>query len=61
MPTIDWLQFIQYSAIQVLRELLREASRSGKTVETLLQEAEKQTGLNKETADALLALLAKDE
>lgn len=61
MPTLDWLQLIQYSAIQVLRELLREASRSGKTVETLLQEAEKQTGLNKEKADALLALLTKDE
>lgn len=61
MPTIDWLQFIQYSAIQVLRELLREASRSGKTVETLLQEAEKQTGVNKEKADALLALLTKGE
>lgn len=61
MGTVNWLQFIQYSAIQLLRELLREASRSGKTIEQLLSEAEKQTGLNKDKADALLAKLREEE
>ena len=57
----EWLQFIQYSALQVIRELLREASRSGKSVEQLLTEAEAQTTINREKADALLALLKAKE
>lgn len=55
--TLDWLQFIQYSALQIVKELLLEAQRSGKTVEQLVNEAEQKTGLNKEKADALLAKL----
>jgi hypothetical protein len=58
---VEWLQFIQYSALQVIRELLREASRSGKTIEQLLSEAEAQTNLNREKADALMALLKSQE
>ena len=53
--TLDWLQFIQYSALQIVKELILEAKRSGKTVEQLVNEAEQKTGLNKEKADALLA------
>lgn len=55
--TLDWLQFIQYSALQIVKELILEAKRSGKTVEQLVNEAEQKTGLNKEKADALLAKL----
>lgn len=55
--TLDWLQFIQYSALQIVKELILEAQRSGKTVEQLVNEAEQKTGLNKEKADALLAKL----
>lgn len=55
--TLDWLQFIQYSALQIVKELLLEAQRSGKTVEQLVDEAEQKTGLNKEKADALLEKL----
>lgn len=55
--TLDWLQFIQYSALQIVKELLLEAQRSGKTVEQLVNEAEQKTGLNKEKADALLEKL----
>lgn len=55
--SLDWLQFIQYSALQIVKELLLEAQRSGKTVEQLVNEAEQKTGLNKEKADALLAKL----
>jgi hypothetical protein len=58
---LEWLQFIQYSALQVIRELLREASRSGKSIEQLLTEAEAQTTINREKADALLALLKAKE
>lgn len=55
--TLDWLQFIQYSALQIVKELILEAKRSGKTVEQLVNEAEQKTGLNKEKADALLVKL----
>jgi hypothetical protein len=55
--TLDWLQFIQYSPLQIVKELILEAQRSGKTVEQLVNEAEQKTGLNKEKADALLAKL----
>lgn len=51
----EWLQFIQYSAIQLLRELLREASRSGKPIAQLLDEAEKQTAINEERAKEIIA------
>lgn len=51
----EWLQFIQYSAIQLLRELLREASRSGKPIAQLLDEAEKQTTLNEQRAKEIIA------
>lgn len=58
---LEWLQFIQYSALQVIRELLREASRSGKSIEQLLTEAEAQTTINRKKADALLELLKAKE
>jgi len=54
---LEWLQFIQYGALQIVRELMREASRSGKTIEQLLVEAERETTINREKADALLELL----
>lgn len=54
---LEWLQFIQYGALQIVRELMKEASRSGKTIEQLLVEAERETTINREKADALLELL----
>ena len=54
---LEWLQFIQYGALQIVRELMKEASRSGKSIEQLLVEAERETTINREKADALLELL----
>ena len=54
---LEWLQFIQYGALQIVRELMKEASRSGKTIEQHLIEAERETTINREKADALLELL----
>lgn len=55
----EWLQFIQYSAIQLLRELLREASRSGKPIAQLLDDAEKQTTLNEQRAKEIIEKFSK--
>ena len=52
LNTITWL------SLQLTREILREASRSGKSVEQLLKEAEEQTKAN---TTAIAALRAKLE
>ncbi len=52
------LQMITYLSLQLTREILREASRSGKSVEQLLKEAEEQTKAN---TTAIAALRAKLE
>jgi hypothetical protein len=49
---------ITYLSLQLTREILREASRSGKSVEQLLKEAEEQTKAN---TTAIAALRAKLE
>ena len=51
------LQMITYLSLQLTREILREASRSGKTVEQLLKEAEDQTKANTAAIAALRAKL----
>lgn len=55
----QWLGLIQYIALQMLREVLREASRSGKTIEQLLSEAEERTNVNEDMANQILAKLQK--
>ena len=52
------LQMITYLSLQLTREIFREASRSGKSVEQLLKEAEEQTKAN---TTAIAALRAKLE
>jgi len=47
------LNLVTWSALQLVREILREASRSGKTIEQLLDEAEKQTELNNDLIESL--------
>jgi len=54
----NWLQLITWSALQLLREIVREAARSGKSIEELLSEAEARTALNDQTAKDLIARLA---
>ena len=51
------LQMITYLSLQLTREILREASRSGKSVEQLLKEAEDQTRANTAAIAALRAKL----
>ncbi len=51
------LQMITYLSLQLTREILREASRSGKSVEQLLKEAEDQTKANTAAIAALRAKL----
>ena len=48
---------ITWLSLQLTREILREASRSGKSVEQLLKEAEDQTKANTATIAALRAKL----
>lgn len=47
------LNLVTWSALQLVREILREASRSGKSIEQLLDEAEKQTQLNNDLIESL--------
>lgn len=53
----ELLQMITWLSLQLTREILREASRSGKTVEQLLKEAEDQTKANTAAIAALRAKL----
>lgn len=53
----NWLQLITWSALQFLKEIVREAARSGKSVEELLASAEAQTALNDQAARDLIARL----
>jgi hypothetical protein len=53
----ELLQMITWLSLQLTREILREASRSGKTVEQLLKEAEDQTRANTAAIAALRAKL----
>lgn len=55
--TTEILNLITWMALQLTREILREASRSGKSVEQLLTEAEEQTKANKASIAALKARL----
>ncbi len=54
----ELLNMITWLSLQLTREILREASRSGKSVEQLLAEAEAQTKAN---TTAIAALRAKLE
>jgi hypothetical protein len=47
------LNLVTWSSLQLVREILREASRSGKSIEQLLDEAEKQTELNNDLIESL--------
>jgi len=47
------LNLVTWSALQLVREILRESSRSGKSIEQLLDEAEKQTQLNDDLIESL--------
>lgn len=42
----EFLNLITWSALQLVREIMREASRSGKTIEQLITDAEAQTKVN---------------
>ena len=53
----ELLNMITWLSLQLTREILREASRSGKTVEQLLKEAEDQTKANTAAIAALRAKL----
>ena len=53
----ELLNMITWLSLQLTREILREASRSGKSVEQLLKEAEDQTKANTATIAALRAKL----
>jgi len=51
------LNLITWASLQLVREIMREASRSGKTVDQLLTEAEEQTNLNETLIASLRAKL----
>lgn len=53
----QWIQFITWSSLQLLKELLKEAARTGKSVEELIASAEAQTNLNDTTIQELLKRL----
>jgi hypothetical protein len=53
------LNLVTWSTLQLVREILREASRSGKSIEQLLDEAEKQTELNDALITSLKAKLSQ--
>lgn len=53
----QWIQFITWSSLQLLKELLKEAARTGKSVEELIASAEEQTNLNDTTIQELLKRL----
>lgn len=53
----ELLNMITWLSLQLTREILREASRSGKSVEQLLKEAEEQTKANTAAIAALRAKL----
>lgn len=53
----EFLNLITWSALQLVREIMREASRSGKTIEQLLLEAEEQTQFNASLVASLKAKL----
>lgn len=53
----ELLNMITWLSLQLTREILREASRSGKSVEQLLKEAEDQTKANTATIASLRAKL----
>ena len=53
----ELLNMITWLSLQLTREILREASRSGKSVEQLLKEAEDQTRANTAAIASLRAKL----
>jgi urease gamma subunit len=53
----EFLNLITWSALQLVREILRESARSGKSVEELLAEAENQTSINASIVASLKAKL----
>lgn len=55
----EFLNLIAWFALQIYRERLREASRSGKSIGDLLAEAEAQTQLNDSLITSLKAKLAE--
>ena len=55
----EFLNLITWFALQIYRERLREASRSGKTIGELLAEAEAQTQLNDSLITSLKAKLSE--
>jgi hypothetical protein len=56
-PVTGYLNFISYAALAILKEILAESARSGKSVEELLDAAMIQTNTNADQAAALLARL----
>jgi hypothetical protein len=55
----EFLNLIAWFALQIYRERLREASRSGKTIGELLAEADAQTQLNDSLITSLKAKLSQ--
>lgn len=58
--TTGFLNLITWSALELLRQILAESARSGKSVEELLDSAQAQTGINREIAASLLAKLKSE-
>ena len=64
-PTIGgataWINFITWSALEILKQIIAESARSGKSVSELIEEAQAQTKLNAAQIDELKARLTNPQ
>lgn len=56
-----WINFITWSALEILKQIIAESARSGKSVAELIEEAQAQTKLNAAQIDELKARLTNPQ
>ncbi len=54
---VAWVNFITWSALEILKQIVAESARSGKSIAELIEEAQAQTKLNAAQIDELKARL----
>jgi urease gamma subunit len=64
-PTIGsataWINFITWSALEILKQIVAESARTGKSIAELIEEAQAQTKLNAAQIDELKARLTNPQ
>ena len=56
-----WINFITWSALEILKQIVAESARSGKSIAELIEEGQAQTKLNAAQIDDLKARLTNPQ